>query len=400
MFPIVFAVVLVGGGIVEAAGPASAPASRPAFVPIEKVEANAPAALRVNGRPFFPLMGFYQSPKSFQNAKATGLNGYFYPGDKPAPKEYLDALKAEGLYGMVPFDASAIGHPALLAWLLPHEPDAAYLKGKEDMSPAAMLAAYERIKKADPSRPVVLDFSPAFTSIPEESNLPAGRKKELYPAYAKAADLLTYNVYPIWGFNRPDCIDWPARAADDLKALVGEDKPFLAMIETGKGARGIPEANQAEVSPEEIRAEVWMAICKGAKGIIYFTHQFQPKFNEFGPDAAKQAAIRKINGQIAELAPAILGPAARERITVVGEGGLAVHYTARTCPDSGQTCLFILNGDTNRRAGRVTVTVEGGGEGLIPIVEGEGRILKFAGESFTDEFAPLALHVYRLKPRK
>ena len=73
-------------------------------------------------RPFFPIMNFYQSVESFDNAAAMGLNGYFMPGKTPA-REYLDALQAKGLCGIVLFDREVIGHPALLAWLQPHEPD-------------------------------------------------------------------------------------------------------------------------------------------------------------------------------------------------------------------------------------------------------------------------------------
>jgi hypothetical protein len=394
-------IVVLASGVFSLAAdsnaPASAPAAKAGLPAIEKVEIGAERGLVVNGKPFFPLMGFYQSPKSFANAAAIGLNGEFYPGGDPAPKEYLDALKAAGLYGMVPFDANAVGHPALAAWLLPHEPDSAYLKGKEDMSPAAMLAAYEKIKKADPSRPVVLDFSPGFTSIPDESNVPEAKKKEIYPAYAKAADVLTYNVYPIWGFNKPECLDWPAKAADDLKALVGPKKPFFAMIETGKGAPTVPVDQQKDVSADEIRAEAWMAICHGATGIIYFTHQFKPKFNEFGPDANKQAAIRKINDQITELAPALLG---RDMTVITFQSDSNVRLTYMAKQYQGDIFVFALNGDPARRPCKGTMYYSAylnSNSGTAEVV-GEGRTIPLQnGEFFTDDFAPLALHVYRLR---
>jgi hypothetical protein len=391
--------VLALGTAVFAADAASAPAAtspaaKAALPAIEKVEVGAGGGLLVNGKAFFPLMGFYQSPKSFKNASATGLNGYFFPGNDPAPKAYLDALKAEGLYGMVPFDANVVGHSAVLGWLLPHEPDAAYLKGKEEMSPAAMLVAYEKIKKADPARPVVLDFSPAFTNIPEESNVPEAKKKEIYPAYAKAADILTYNVYPIWGFNKPECLDWPAKAAVDLRALVGPKKPFFAMIETGKGAPSVPVDQQKDVSADEIRAEAWMAICHGATGIIYFTHQFKPKFNEFGPDAAKQAAIKKINDQIAELAPILAGKEAGFLKLSTDSNSIPAN-TARVY--DGRRVLFVLNGSPNRQGCKVTFSLDTAGEGIVAEVVGEGRTISLKdGKSFTDDFAPLALHIYKV----
>ena len=240
--------------------------------------------------PLLPLMGFYQSIKSFDNAKAMGLNGYFMPGQVPAV-EYLDALQARGLYGIVLFDEQAVGHPALLAWLQPHEPDV-LVDGKPRTSSAEVVAAYEKIRLADPSRPVVLDFSPNFMLRAEfAQGRTEDEKRRDYAAYAAGGDILTDNVYPIWLHNRPDRIDWVAEAADDLRAIAGPRKPFFAMIETGKGSKAVPVEEQRDVSADEIRAEVWMALTHGATGIIYFTHQFKPAFSEFAPDAAKQAAV-------------------------------------------------------------------------------------------------------------
>ena len=34
------------------------------------------------------------------------------------------------------------------------------------------------------------------------------------------------------------------------------------------------------VTPAQLRAEVWMAIIHGARGIVYFVHEFTPTFRE------------------------------------------------------------------------------------------------------------------------
>jgi len=342
-------------------------------------------------------MNFYQSPASFDNAAKMGLNAYFMPGSKPAPKEYLDALHQKGLYGIVPFDAAAVGHPALLAWVLPHEPDSAFLINKKpEMSPEKMAEAYAAIKKADPTHPVVLDLSPEFMSRAEfAQTLTAEQKREFYPAYALAADILTYNVYPVWGKNKPEKIDWVAEAADDLKALVGPRKPFFAMIETTTGWREIKPEDQKPLTMADIRAEVWMAITHGAKGIIYFTHRFKPTFSEHGIDDARRAELRTLNEQITRLAPAILGPEAAVATKLTIENGLAASLLARE--HQGELYLFAQNIDMERRSGLGTITVAGLKAGTTIEVVDENRTITAADGRFTDHFAPLAVHVYRMK---
>jgi hypothetical protein len=362
------------------------------------VEIGANRELRVEGRPFFPLMNFYQSPASFDNAAAMGLNAYFMPGAKPPPKEYLDALWQKKLYGMVPFDAAAVGHPALLAWIQPHEPDTAFLVGqKAEMSPEKMAEAYAAIKAADPAgHPVVLDVSPEFmTGVPFATALTDEQKRTAYPAYAKAADVLTYNVYPVWGHNQPEKLVWVAQAADNLRNLVGRGKPFFAMIETTTGWREIDPVKQKPLSIDDIRTEVWMAITHGATGIIYFTHQFKPKFSEHGLDAARHAELKTLNEQITRLAPAILGADAAEQPTLTLAAGLASSVLGKV--HGGQLYVFAQNIDMARGSGQGTIAVKGLKAGTKIEVVDEDRSITAEDGRFADEFAPLAVHIYRIK---
>lgn len=359
---------------------------------------SAPAeiGLRVGGQPFFPLMNFYQSPQSFDNAVSMGLNAYFMPGNKPPPKEYLDLLHEKGLYGIVPFDEATVGHPALLAWVQPHEPEKQFLAGKAEMSPESMLAAYRRCKEADPSRPVVLDFAPTFmTALELGKDMSPEKKREIYPAYARAADIVTYNVYPVWGHNRPDKLDWVAEAADDLKALVGSDKPFFAMIETTTGWREIPPEEQKPLSHQDVRAEVWMAVIRGATGVIYFTHRFKPTFSEHGLDAERHAAIKAVNERLTRLAPAILAAPAGVAVRMTMAGDLPCHLKATK--HQGAVYVFAQNIDMKRRTGKATFTVAGLKAATAIEVIDENRTLTAGDGTFTDEFGPLAEHVYRLE---
>lgn len=364
--------------------------------PISLADLGANRELRVNGRAFFPLMNFYQSPASFTNAEAMGLNAYFMPGAKPAPKAYLDALWEKRLYGFVPFAEDAVGHPALLGWVQPHEPEKAFLlKGKTEMSPQKMLESYAAMKQAAPTRVVAIDFSPEFMADKDVAKeLSDAQKRRYYPEYANAADIVTYNIYPIWGHNRPEKIDWVAEAAAELRRLVGHDKPLFAMIETTTGWRKIDPKEQKPLAMEDVRAEVWMAVIRGATGIIYFTHQFKPTFSQHGLDAERHAALKAINDQITRLAPAILSADAADQPTITIEGGLAAQCLAKKTFDG--LVIFAQNIDMQRRGGKAVIACKGLKPGTTIEVVDENRTLTADKDGFTDQFDKLAVHIYRI----
>ena len=56
-----------------------------------------------------------------------------------------------------------------------------------------------------------------------------------------------------------------------------------------------------------------MALIHGSRGLIYFVHQFKPKFNEHAllDDPEMLAAVTAINRQIRDLAPVLNSPTSR-----------------------------------------------------------------------------------------
>jgi len=171
------------------------------------------------------------------------------------------------------------------------------------------------------------------------------------------------------------------------------------MIETGPGGRGIPADQARAVSAEELRSEVWMALIGGARGIVYFTHRFVPGFSEHAPDAARQAEIRAINEQIARLAPALLAPEVRApAVSMTLSGGLAGRCRATRAADG--IYLFAQNIDMQRRGGRAAFAVPGLARGdRIRVVDEPRDLAADADGRFSDDFGPLAVHIYRIEPR-
>lgn len=260
--------------------------------------------------------------------------------------------------------------------------------------PAESLRAYETMKAGDPSRPVFMTltghFHPHFDKWSEE------QRTSLYPAYLRATDVVGYDIYPIYGWNKPEWIHLVQEATGQLVAMAG-GKPVYAWIETSKGSQwtGALE-RQRDVKPEHIRAEVWMALCRGATAIGYFTHIWKPSYSPFGVPEENRRALGEINGQITRLTPVLLAPAARQAVRVSADAEARVDFMARE--HEGALYVFAVNYDPRALDSKVTVAVPGLRRGAKVEVIDEQRSIEAAEGSFTDHFKPFGVHLYRFEP--
>ena len=155
-------------------------------------------------------------------------------------------------------------------------------------APEQVLKKYGAIRAADPSRPVLMtltgDFHPIFKKGTD------AQRQQLYSAYTQAADMVGYDIYPIYGWNKPEWIYLVHDATRQLAGMAG-NRPVYVWIETSKGGQWTgPLEGQKDVTPRHIRAEVWMSICGGATGIGYFTHVWKPSYSTFGVPAENREA--------------------------------------------------------------------------------------------------------------
>jgi len=257
--------------------------------------------------------------------------------------------------------------------------------------PAKTLREFQTIKAADPSRPVFMTltghFHPFFKKYDDE-------QRKMYPEYIKATDIIGYDIYPIYGWNKPEWIHLVHEATDLLVGMAGP-RPVYAWIETSKGGQWTgPLENQKEVTPTHIRAEVWMAICRGATAIGYFTHIWKPSYQQFGVPPANREALAQINAQITRLAPAILGDDPKRAVSIRGENAVKLDAMARQ--KDGDLYIFTVNFDEAQRKTTATIKVEGLKAGTEIAVVDEGRTIRSDEGSFSDTFEPLAVHIYRI----
>lgn len=258
--------------------------------------------------------------------------------------------------------------------------------------PADTLKEYGAIKRADPSRPVFMTLTGHFH--PHFHQWTADQRASLYPEYIKAADVVGYDIYPIYGWNKPEWI-YLVHDATRLLSEMADPRPVYAWIETSKGSQWTgPLERQKDVTPAHIRAEVSMAICQGATAIGYFTHVWKPSYQQFGVPEENRKALRQINDQIMRLAPAILGQKSNRSVTIQKTNGTKVACMARQ--HEGDLYVFAVNYDERQVPTEATVLVDSLPAETQVLVMDEDRALASGAGSFTDSFAPLAVHIYRI----
>ncbi len=258
--------------------------------------------------------------------------------------------------------------------------------------PDVVQKEYEAIKAHDPSRPVFMTVTGNFH--PHFEKWSDARRKRLYPAYVRAADVVGYDIYPIYGWNKPEWIHLVHDATERLAAMAG-DRPVYAWIETSRGGQWTGDlARQKQVTPRHIRAEVWMALTGGATAIGYFTHTWKPSYKQFGVPEANRKALARINARLARLAPAILGKRVAGKATPA-EKDVKVDAVFRE--SGGARYVFAVNYDERLKGTDVTFEAAGLADGAAVEVIDEDRTLRARAGGFTDRFDPLAVHLYRVK---
>ena len=113
----------------------------------------------------FPVAVWLQSTARAADYKAVGINLYVGLWRGPTDAQLAD-LKRHGMRVVCSQNAAGLRHiddPTVVAWMHRDEPDNAQSLGRGQgygppVSPAKVVEDYERMRKADPSRPVFLNL--------------------------------------------------------------------------------------------------------------------------------------------------------------------------------------------------------------------------------------------------
>lgn len=355
-----------------------------------------------SGEPgFFPLAVWLQSPKNADRFRDAGINTYVALWRGPN-EEQLNELRDAGMKLICSQNATALRHlddPLIIGWMHGDEPDNAQSLGRDQgygppVEPRKIIEDYERLKQRDPSRPILLNLG---QGVAWDNWIGRGVRRnhpEDYPEYIKGADIVSFDIYPaVHDHSEVAGNLWfVARGVERLVNWSEGKKIVWNCIEASR----ISNVNR-KPTPLEVRAEAWMAIVHGSRGLIYFVHQFEPVFREAAllDDAELLAGITALNRQITELAPVLNGAILTNRVHV-NSGNTEVPVAHMTRQYHGAAYIFAVG---MRGAGTIARFQSADFKDTSSIeVLGEGRTLAIRNESFQDAFEPWDVHIYRIRP--
>jgi hypothetical protein len=328
--------------------------------PASPVAAIGGGAILLDGQPFFPLLLFAQCPNDYETSLATGITLY-----ATNPCGGGIAAQTEGLAGralsLTSADEAGTGGPGVIGWYYPDESD---LRGisAETLPAFPTLAATGRLR--------VLTLSNHFYSA--TAALPAGRG--VYPGLIAKSDVIGFDLYPLQEFCSNAWLPAVADAQRELRRLAGE-RPTFQWIEAQTWKCHRPALR---VTPATVRAESWLAVAGGARGLGFFPAGWDPVLTP---------AIAQVAKETVALGAALVAP------DVPLLASAPVVATARNVHGA----LYVIAVNPTRTARQTTFEVPGL-SGRTLTVLGEGRTIAPSGDSFGDAFAPLAVHLYLAAP--
>ena len=348
---------------------------------------------------FFPIAVWLQNPRRAKQYKDAGFNTYVGLWKGPTEKQ-LAELKKAGMKVICHQNEVALRHiddPAIIGWMHGDEPDNAQplANGRgygPPIPPKKIVDDYLKIRAADPTRPVLLNLGQAVAWDGWHGRGVRTNHPEDYPEYVKGCDIASFDIYPV-AHPKPQVsgkLWYVARGVERLVKWTRGDKVVWNCIEC---TRIKNPTNKA--TPQQVRCEVWMSIIHGSMGLIYFVHEWEPRFNESALLSNPQmlSAVTAINRQIIRLAPVLNSPTLKNAVSVSSEKE-DVPLAVMTKRHGGATYLFAVgmrNGRTN-----ATFTVQGlAGEKNVEVL-GENRTILSNNGVFKDKFEPWDVHLYRI----
>jgi len=336
---------------------------------------------------YFPIAVWLQDPRNAARYKAAGINLYVGLWRGPTTNQLVELQKAgmQVICGQNRAGLENKDNPTIVAWMHGDEPDNAQSLGNGK--------GYERIRQADPARPVLLNLG---QGVAYDNYIGRGVRRnhpEDYPNYIQGADIVSFDIYPVV-HDKPEVagkLEFVARGVERLGRWTGGQKAVWNCIECTH--IGNPEIKP---TPEQVRTEVWMSLIHGSRGLIYFVHQFKPAFKEAAllDDPEMLAAVTEINREIRELAPVLNSPTSVDAATVESSvDEIPIAFVVKRRADS----TYLLTVNMRGQPTRDTFTLRGVSEDTAAEVLGESRHISVRRGEFADEFKPYAVHLYRVK---
>ena len=348
---------------------------------------------------FFPLAVWLQSPTNAKRYREASINTYVGLWEGPT-EEQLAKLKQAGMRVICEQNEVSLRHlddPTIIGWMGKDEPDNAQSAGARlgwsaPIPPAKVVEQYRAMRIADPARPVLLNLGQGVAWDGWHGRGTRKNHPEDYREYLKGCDIASFDIYPAVHPSKEVAgkLWYVARGVERLVDWTDGRKLVWNCLECTR-----VQNPDRKPTPHEVRAEAWMSLIHGSRGLIYFAHQFKPKFIEAAllEDAEMLAAVTALNRQITELAPVLNSPALRGSVQAVSKKPeVPVALMVKQHRETVYVFAVAMRADTTT----ATFTFKGTAGGQWLEVIGEKRMLAVKAGQFSDEFGPWDVHLYRV----
>ena len=347
---------------------------------------------------YFPFAVWAQEPRDAPRYQKAGIN--LYIGLEGPTDAALAELKKAGMPVICFQDAATLAHkddPIIVGWMHNDEPDDAQeLPGNQGYGPPVLpskiIAEYEAFRQADPTRPVFLNLGRclACEGLPDRDGR-SGHPED-YPEYLKGCDIGSFDIYPVAHSDPPYAgkLYVVGRGVERLVKWTGGRKVIWNCMECTR------IHGEDKPTPKQVKAEVWLGLVHGSRGIVYFCHQFLPTEDDHAllDDPEMLAAVTAINGQIRRLAPALNSPTVKDALKVESSNK-EVPVAAMVKKQGGATYVFAV--PTQPGETEATFTLDGLAADAQIRVIGERRSVEPADGKFKDHFGEWDVHLYRIR---
>ena len=348
---------------------------------------------------FFPIAVWLQDPRKAAQYKAAGFNTYVGLWKGPT-EEQLAELKKADMKVICHQNEAGLRHvddTTIIGWMHGDEPDNAQSLGNgkgygPPILPEKIIEDYQKIRSADSTRPVILNLGQGVAWDGWHGRGVRTNHPEDYSEYVKGCDVASFDIYPVV-HSKPE-------VAGRLWYVAGGVERLVRWTDAKKVVWNCIECTHInnpknKPTPHQVRCEVWMSVIHGSMGLIYFVHEWEPKFNESAllSDAQMLASVAAINRQVIELAPVLNSPAIADEVYVSSQNK-DVPVAAMTKDYEGAFYIFAVgmrDGQTNAK-----FSVQGlKGEKPVEVL-GENRTIISKDGLFEDSFNIYDVHLYRI----
>lgn len=355
-------------------------------------------------RDYFPIAVWLQDPSNATKYESAGFNLYVGLWEGPTDAQ-LTALKAAKMPVICEQNAVGLAHksdPTIVGWMHQDEPDNAQaikdpVTGKEGygpcVPPAHIVDEYKQLRAADPTRPIMLNLG---QGVADDGWIGrgSGAKVEDYATYVQGGDIVSFDIYPVASNLKGDGENnlwYVPHGVDRLTHWAGDQRTVWNCIECTR------IGGDKKPTPQQVRSEVWMALIHGSRGLIYFVHQFKPKFDEHAllDDPAMLTEVTAINRQIKEYAPILNSPSLPQEGTVQSSSPqIPIDILIKR---QGSTIYLFAVDMRNAPADGAFTLPTFSPKGRAEVV-GESRAIDLSRGKFSDHFTPYGVHIYRIQP--